>query len=150
MAQRWVALLQGGFNTAEASLTVAVPEVTEGTLLQLHVRDSHWSQKGVKTCLQVCMLLLAACTFPVGGSLETLLGTQRCAWHALRHGLSFVVCEYQDTYHPCNACRSMQVTCLAAWRGTPRSWGLGCTPAEVPRMMRRLPSVALCLTWLYR
>ena len=67
MAERCFALLQGGFNTAEASLTVAVPEVTEGALLQLHVRDSHWSQKGVKTCLQVCMLSLAACTFPVGG-----------------------------------------------------------------------------------
>ena len=74
MDQRWVALLQGGFNTAEASLVVAVPEVTEGTLLQLHVRDSHWSQKGVKTCLQVCMLLLAACTPPVRGSWEHCLG----------------------------------------------------------------------------
>ena len=46
--------LQGGFNSAEASLHVAVPELTEGSLLQLHVRDANWSQKGVSTCLQVC------------------------------------------------------------------------------------------------
>ena len=60
-------MLQGGFNSAEASLHVAVPELTQGSLLQLHVRDANWSQKGVSTCLQVCSPLhasmkLSACT----------------------------------------------------------------------------------------
>ena len=47
--------LQGGYNVEEASLHVAVPEVLEGSLMQLHVRDAEWSQKGVKACLQVCV-----------------------------------------------------------------------------------------------
>jgi hypothetical protein len=75
MAQRRATVLQGGFNTAEASLAVAVPEVVEGTLLQLHVRDSHWSQKGVKTSLQVrILLLLTACFPPSWGSWEHCSG----------------------------------------------------------------------------
>ena len=53
-SQRDMCGLQGGFNSADASLHVAVPELTEGSLLQLHVRDANWSQKGVSTCLQVC------------------------------------------------------------------------------------------------
>ena len=47
---------QVGFNVTaeESSLTVAVSEVAEGSLLQLHVEDAQWSQKGIRRCLQVC------------------------------------------------------------------------------------------------
>lgn len=38
----------------ESSLKVAVSEVAEGSLLQLHVEDAKWSQRGIKACLQVC------------------------------------------------------------------------------------------------
>lgn len=47
---------QAGFNVTpeQSSLQVAVSEVAEGSLLQLHVEDAKWSQAGIRTCLQVC------------------------------------------------------------------------------------------------
>ena len=46
---------QAGFNVTpeQSSLQVAVSEVAEGSLLQLHVEDVKWSQAGIRTCLQV-------------------------------------------------------------------------------------------------
>ncbi|CAL5223560.1 g6093 [Coccomyxa viridis] len=43
-----------GFNVTpeQSSLQVAVSEVAEGSLLQLHVEDAKWSQAGIRTCLQ--------------------------------------------------------------------------------------------------
>ena len=40
----------------ESSLKVAVSEVAEGSLLQLHVEDAKWSRRGIRACLQVCCM----------------------------------------------------------------------------------------------
>ena len=40
----------------ESSLKVAVSEVAEGSLLQLHVQDAKWTRRGIRACLQVCCM----------------------------------------------------------------------------------------------
>jgi hypothetical protein len=45
--------VQSGFDTPNLALHVAVPEVEEGCLLQLHVRDGRWSEKGVRGLIEV-------------------------------------------------------------------------------------------------
>lgn len=45
--------LQLGFDTSTLSVNVAVAAVEEGTLLQLHLRDSSWAQQGLRDLVQV-------------------------------------------------------------------------------------------------
>ncbi len=45
--------LQSSIDTASMTMHLAVPEVEEGCLLQLHVRDGHWSEKGMRKLIQV-------------------------------------------------------------------------------------------------
>jgi hypothetical protein len=44
---------QLGFNTPALAVNVAVAAVEEGTLLQLHLRDSMWAQQGLRDLVQV-------------------------------------------------------------------------------------------------
>ncbi len=46
----WVQL---GFDTPRLAVQVAVAGVEEGTLLQLHLRDSMWAQQGLRDLVQV-------------------------------------------------------------------------------------------------
>ena len=45
--------VQLGFDTPTLSVHVAVAAVEEGTLLQLHLRDSSWAQQGLRDLVQV-------------------------------------------------------------------------------------------------
>lgn len=44
---------QLGFDTPTLAVNVAVAAVEEGTLLQLHLRDSMWAQQGLRDLVQV-------------------------------------------------------------------------------------------------
>ncbi len=45
--------VQLGFDTSTSSVHVAVAAVEEGTLMQLHLRDSAWAQQGLRNSVQV-------------------------------------------------------------------------------------------------
>lgn len=49
--------VQSGFDTPNLALHLAVSEIEEGSLLQLHVRDSTWSQQGLHSLIKVKILL---------------------------------------------------------------------------------------------
>ena len=81
--------MQLGFDTPTLAVHVAVGAVEEGTLLQLHLRDSMWAQQGLRNLVQVsschhwlplsCVLAKAAPLLPEPTVL-TAAGKQNREW----------------------------------------------------------------------
>ena len=103
---------------------MAVPELTEGSLLQLHVRDANWLQKGVSTCLQVCSPCMPAqsCRPALDSTTgEGLHGSHTAhmlsAWAGHDLSLSALIFLFEDT----GTCLTLLACITNPSRGSPVS-----------------------------